>query len=316
MGGRTRQLCSVGAIFAAHWIGVQAPRNCYGVFSHSTFPTHSPLIQAEHFNGQLIIIGGAEDKFNERHILRRFLAMAGGPEASILIVPVASDFPELAADVYTRVFLTLGAAKVSTLHVSSRADALDVSASAVLDGITGVFISGGDQARLGPTLGGTPFISLLEERVRDGLLLGGSSAGAAGMSTSMIVRGEPHQGPSLDAVRLAPGLGILHDVIIDQHFSQRNRLARLIAAVCCNPRNLGIGIDEDTAIVVSRGMLDVVGTGTVTIVDGSSIGFTDLAEGASSRPFAATDLRLHILNDKLRFDFASRRPLEYLSDFD
>lgn len=270
----------------------------------------------EEFIGQLIIIGGAEDKFNERHILRRFLAMAGGPEASILIVPVASDFPELAADVYTRVFRTLGAANVSTLHVSSRAEALDVDAHGTLDGVTGVFISGGDQARLGPTLGGTPFIALLEERVLGGLLLGGSSAGAAGMSSSMIVRGESSEGPSLDSIRLAPGLGILHNIIIDQHFTQRHRLSRLITAVCCNPGNLGIGIDEDTAIVVSRGVIDVVGAGTVTIVDGSSIGFTDLAEGPASRQFAATDLRLHILNDKLRFDLANRRPIEYLSDFD
>lgn len=270
----------------------------------------------EHFNGQLIIIGGAEDKFNERHILRRFLAMAGGARASILIVPVASDFPELAADVYTRVFLTLGAAKVSTLHVSSRAEALRVDVDGALDGITGVFISGGDQARLGPTLGGTPFIALLKERVLGGLILGGSSAGAAGMSASMIVRGDSNDGPSFDAVRLAPGLGILHDVIIDQHFTQRNRLSRLIAAVCYNPRNLGIGIDEDTAIIVTGAAIEVVGSGTVTIVDGLSIGFTDLAEGSASRPFAATDIRLHILNDKLRFDLVARQPVEYLSDFD
>ena len=201
----------------------------------------------DEFNSQLIIIGGAEDKFNERHILRRFLSMAGGPEASILIVPVASDFPELAADVYTRVFQTLGAARVSTLHITSRADALTADAEAVLEGITGVFISGGDQARIGTKLGGTPFIGLLEERVRGGLLLGGSSAGAAGMSTSMIVRGEGSEGPKTESIRLAPGLGILQDIIIDQHFTQRNRLSRLITAVCYNPRNLGVGIDEDTA---------------------------------------------------------------------
>ena len=269
----------------------------------------------EELVGRLIIIGGAEDKFNERHILRRFLTMAGGKDASILIIPVASDFPEVAAHVYTRVFQALGAERVATLHVASRADALAVDPARELEGITGVFISGGDQARIGAKLGGTPFAAALEARVREGLLLGGSSAGAAGMSTSMIVRGDSGEGPHADSIRLAPGLGILRNIIIDQHFTQRQRLGRLITAVCYNPRNLGIGIDEDTAIVVSNGILDVIGSGTVTVVDGSEISYTDIAEGSPARPFAVCDLRVHILNSNLRFDLQNRKPLEYLSDF-
>ncbi len=269
----------------------------------------------QNFNGQLIIIGGAEDKFNERHILRRFLAMAGGVDASVLIVPVASDFPQVAAHVYTEVFGKLGAAKVSTLHVSTRAEALAVDPAAVLDGITGVFISGGDQARIGAKLGGTPFAALLNERVQQGLLLGGSSAGAAGMSAAMIVRGHPGSKPHADSIRLAPGLGILRDIVIDQHFTQRHRLARLITAVSYNPVNLGIGIDEDTAIVVSNGILDVIGSGTVTIIDGSGISYIDIADVSPNKPFGVCDIRMHILNSNLRFDLRNRKPIEYISDF-
>ncbi|MGE3800109.1 MAG: cyanophycinase [Candidatus Kapaibacterium sp.] len=267
------------------------------------------------FGGRLIIIGGAEDKYNERHILRRFLAMSGGPEASILIVPVASEFPEVAAHVYTDVFTTLGAGEVRALHVATREEALKIELEQ-FSGVTGVFISGGDQARLTSKLGGTPFTSWLKERAeKNEIVLAGSSAGAAGMSRAMIVRGKPSAYPNAETIRLSPGLGLLGDVIIDQHFSQRNRLSRLITAVSYNPANLGIGIDEDTAIVLHNGLLDVIGSGTVTVLDASGVTFSDIAEHGGSRPFALCNLKLHILNNTLRFDMERREPLEYLSDY-
>lgn len=267
------------------------------------------------FGGTLIIIGGAEDKYNERHILRRFLAMSGGPDASILIIPVASEFPEVAAHVYTDVFRTLGAAEVATLHVATRAEALEID-PAQYHGVTGVFISGGDQLRLATKLGGTPFADWLRDRAeKNEIILAGSSAGAAGMSTSMIVRGKPAAKPNTESIRISPGLGLLGDVVIDQHFTQRHRLARLITAVSYNPANLGIGIDEDTAIVLHDGLLEVIGSGTVTILDASEVSFSDVAEHPPGRPFALTDLKLHILNSALRFDLRERRPLEYLSDY-
>ena len=267
------------------------------------------------FGGRLIIIGGAEDKYNERHILRRFLAMSGGPNASILIVPIASEFPEVAAHVYTDVFTTLGAGRVQTVHVATRQEAMNLDLDP-FDDVTGVFISGGDQARLASKLGGTAFASWLKERAeKNEIVLAGSSAGAAGMSQSMIVRGKPSAAPSTETIRLSPGLGILGDVIVDQHFTQRHRLSRLITAVSYNPANLGIGIDEDTAIVLHNGLLDVIGSGTVTILDASHVTFSDIAEHPGNRPFALCDLRLHILNNTLRFDLERRQPIEYLSDY-
>ena len=267
------------------------------------------------FGGTLIIIGGAEDKYNERHILRRFLEMSGGPEASILIIPVASEFPEVAAHVYTNVFESLGAAKVQSLQPATRSDTLAVDPATYSD-VTGVFMSGGDQLRLATKLGGTPFAEWLRDRAEaNEIILAGSSAGAAGMSRSMIVRGKPSAYPHTESIRLSPGLGLLDDVVIDQHFTQRSRLARLISAVSYNPANLGIGIDEDTAIVLNNGLLEVIGSGTVTVLDALETTFSDVAEHPPGRPFALCDLRLHILNSALRFDMRTRRPLEYISDY-
>jgi cyanophycinase len=271
----------------------------------------------ELIGGYLVIIGGAEDKYNERRLLRKFVALAGESEARILIVPVASDYPEFSADVYTQTFRNLGLQQVKVLRATSRQAVIDSDAEALLKDVTGVFISGGDQMRLVSMLGGTEFARLLEDRVRHShLVLAGSSAGAAGMSSTMIVRGEATSHPHRNAIRLSPGLGILQNIIIDQHFTERGRLTRLITAVSYNPRQLGLGIDENTAVIISHdGTLEVHGHGTVTIVDGSHITYNDIAEVEDSQPFAVAGLQLHILRDGLRYDFARRAPLPVTEEF-
>ncbi len=148
-------------------------------------------IHREVIGGHLLIIGGAEDKYNERRILRKFLSLAGGDDAEILIVPVASDFPEFAADVYVQAFRNLGVANPRVLRATSRQDVFTADADELLEGVTGVFITGGDQMRLTSILGGTKFAQKLREMVSNSnLVLAGTSAGAAAMSTAMIVRGE------------------------------------------------------------------------------------------------------------------------------
>lgn len=266
------------------------------------------LNDPEFIGGHLVIIGGAEDKYNERRILHKFIALAGGMDARILIVPVASDYPEFSADVYTQTFRNLGLQGVKILRATSRQAVIDADAADLLADVTGVFISGGDQMRLVSMLGGTDFARLLEERVRHSpLVLAGSSAGAAGMSATMIVRGDATTHPSKNAVRLSPGLGILRNIIIDQHFTERGRLSRLIAAVSYNPRQLGLGIDENTAVIISNdGTLEVHGHGTVTIVDGSRITYNDIAEVEDVQPFAVAGVQLHILRDGLRYDITHR----------
>lgn len=271
----------------------------------------------ELIGGHLVIIGGAEDKYNERRILHKFIAAAGGLDASILIVPVASDYPEFSADVYTQTFRNLGLQRVKVLRATSRQAVIDADSEELLADVTGVFISGGDQMRLVSILGGTEFARLLEERVRQSpLVLAGSSAGAAGMSATMIVRGDSASHPSKNTVRLSPGLGILRNIIIDQHFTERGRLSRLITAVSYNPRQLGLGIDENTAVIISNdGTLEVHGHGTVTIVDGSRITYNDIAEVEDGQPFAVAGVQLHILRDGLRYDITRRAPVPVTEEF-
>jgi len=271
----------------------------------------------EIIGGHLLVIGGAEDKYNERRILKKFLSLAGEEKAEVLIVPVASDFPEFAADVYTQAFRNLGVTNPRVLRATSRQDAFEANADELLDGVTGVFITGGDQMRLVSILGGTKFAAKLRGMVREtDMVLAGTSAGAAGMSTSMIVRGESTSHPHKSAVRLSPGLGFLKNIIIDQHFTERGRISRMITAVSYNPYNLGIGIDENTAIILNNnGILEVFGAGSVTIVDGSQITYNEIAEVAEQESFSVCGVQLHILRDGLVYDFINRHPLQPRNEF-
>ncbi len=274
-------------------------------------------IHREVIGGHLLVIGGAEDKYNERRILKKFLELAGGEKAEILIVPVASDYPEFAADVYVQAFRRLGVTNPRVLRATSRQDVVSVDIDTLLDGVTGVFISGGDQMRLVSILGGTLFAQKLRHLVTEtDLVMAGTSAGAAGMSTSMIVRGESTPHPQRNSVRLSPGLGFLKNVIIDQHFTERGRISRLITAVSYNPYNLGIGIDENTAIILDKeGVLEVFGEGTVTIVDGSQITFNEIAEVDDNDAFSVCGVQLHILGDGLLYDYFARATIQPPNEF-
>ncbi len=276
-------------------------------------------IHREVIGGHLLVIGGAEDKYNERRILRKFLELTGkdGGETQVLIVPVASDFPEFAADIYVQAFRRLGIAHPRVLRATSRQDVFDADADALFDGVDGVFITGGDQMRLVSLLGGTRFAQKLREKVTEtNVVLAGTSAGAAGMSTSMIVRGDATPHPHKNSVRLSPGLGFLQNIIIDQHFTERGRISRLITAVSYNPYNLGIGIDENTAIILdNEGILEVYGSGTVTIVDGSQITYNEIAEVSDYESFSVCGVQLHILGNGLIYDYFGRTPLQPPNEF-
>ena len=271
----------------------------------------------EIIGGHLLVIGGAEDKYNERRILRKFLQLAGDDKAQVLIVPVASDFPEFASDVYVQAFRKLGVATPRVLRATSRQDVVQADVDKLLEGVTGVFMTGGNQMRLVSLLGGTKFADRLRHMVRDtDIVLAGTSAGAAGMSTSMIVRGEPSSHPHKNAVRLSPGLGFLKNIIIDQHFTERGRISRLVTAVSYNPYNLGIGIDENTAIILDgKGILEVYGQGSATIVDGSQITFNEIAEVADNESFSICGVQFHVLRDGLVYNYRERHPMQPPNEF-
>lgn len=271
----------------------------------------------EIIGGHLLVIGGAEDKYNERRILKKFLKLAGKQNAEVLIIPVASDYPEFAADVYTQAFRNLGVANPRVLRATSRQDVVNADVEKLLDGVTGIIMTGGDQMRLVSLLGGTKLAEKIRKMVREtDVVLAGTSAGAAAMSTSMIVRGEPTSHPHKNAVRLSPGLGFLKNIIIDQHFSERGRISRLITAVSFNPYNLGIGIDENTAIILDgKGKLEVYGHGSTTIVDGSQITFNEIAEVADNESFSVCGIQFHVLREGLVYNYLDRHPIQPPNEF-
>jgi cyanophycinase len=259
--------------------------------------------------GILIIIGGHEDREGERVILREVARRLQG--GRLVIATVASREPEGVFESYQRAFADLGVTDLTELYVQQRAETLDEGKLRVLDGATGVFFSGGGQLRISSKIGGTP----VEERVREiyarGGVIAGTSAGASVMSDTMPVKGTGGKSYRIQSHRnldMAPGLGLLRDVIIDQHFSERRRIGRLLGAVAHNPRDLGIGIDEDTAIIVQGMRFEVIGSGAVYIIDGEGISHSNITAKEPELALSLHDVRLHVLSAGDSFDLAQRRP--------
>lgn len=258
--------------------------------------------------GTLLIIGGHEDKEGDRLILRYVAAHVGS--GKLVVVTVASAEADELWETYEHVFHELGVRHVYRLHVESRGEALEERHSRVLDGAAAVFMTGGDQLRLTSRLGDTPIYRRLHELYARGALIAGTSAGASAMCETMLVGGVSYDSPRIgEAVRMAPGLGFLSGVIIDQHFGERGRIGRLVGAVAHNPRILGIGIDENTAIVCGQDRrFRVIGEGGVYVVDGESLTHTNLAEEEEDRTLSVFGVRLHLLSMGDTFEFAAREP--------
>src|SRR3954447_17252981 len=202
-------------------------------------------------SGPLIVIGGAEDRAGEARILRAFVQTAGGAKGRVVVVTVASGEAAAVGAEYVAAFRRLGAKDVHTLDIATRKQACDPGLLDVLDGAVTVFFTGGDQMRITSLLGGTPVYQRVHDIYNAGGVIAGTSAGASVMCETMMVSGDGDESHRLeDALQLSPGLGLIGDVIIDQHFAERGRMGRLLGAVCQNPRILGLGIDENTAVVV------------------------------------------------------------------
>ena len=266
----------------------------------------NPLTPAR---GILMPIGGAEDKMKARRILNKFMALAGGSQAQIVVIPAASMQPGRVGELYHALFCDLGAQAVEVIHVDSRQDAQDGGRAAAINGATAIFISGGNQLRLSTLMGGTLMGDTLRECNANGVMVGGTSAGASILCQHMIAFGRPGEVPTQRMVQLAPGLGLTSRVIIDQHFQRRGRTGRLMVAVAYNPYLIGLGIDEDTAAVIyPHNTFEVVGRGSVIVVDGAGMGYTNVDQAAGHAPVTVTDMRLHVLGDGFRYDLLRRRP--------
>ena len=258
--------------------------------------------------GTLVIIGGHEDKTGDRVILRALAARADG--AALAVVTAASNLPDELWGDYEPVFRDLGVRDVRHLHVATREEALDPERLDALDDAAVVFFTGGNQLKLTSQLGDTPIYRRVREIYEGGGCVAGTSAGASVVSETMMVTGDSAASPRVaDALRMAPGFGFLPGVIIDQHFAERGRVGRLIGAVAQNPRMLGVGIDEDTAVVCEgHRRFTVLGSGGVYLVDGSGVTHSNLVDEAHDRTLSVFDLRVHLLNTGDTFDLTERRP--------
>jgi cyanophycinase len=257
--------------------------------------------------GYLIPIGGAEEKFRDPAILKRFADVCGGSEARIVIIPTASRLEETGPR-YVELFQDFGVAHAVSLPFEERSDCAREDWLQELKEATGVFITGGNQLRLSTTIGGTAVADLLRHRNNhEGLTVGGTSAGASILSEHMIAYGDEGATPRCDMVSLAPGFGLTHEFIVDQHFQQRDRLGRLLTSLAFNPRPIGIGLDEDTAAFISpEDELEVVGSGAITVVDPSQMEFSSMDSARRHEPVSVLGIRLHILTDGCTFDIPSR----------
>lgn len=259
----------------------------------------------------VLVIGGAEDKVHGREILQTFFGRAGSGDAHIAIIPSASREPAITGGRYLSIFEEMGAKKIELLDIRERDQCEDPQIQACLEACTGVFLTGGDQLRLCGVLSDTTIMETIRLRVQRGhLTLAGTSAGAAVMGHHMIAGGGSGESPNRSLVDMTTGLGIIPGVIVDQHFQNRNRMARLISAIAAHPDRLGVGIDEDTcAMVEGDGLLQVVGKGTVTIVDPGEVPYTNQAEVGATDPLSIYNLRLHILSHGDRYHLHQRSVL-------
>ena len=275
--------------------------------SQTTAATEHPHL---HFpsgtrRGVLMPIGGAEDKFDDKIILSTFTQLAGGDQARILIVPTASSI-ETAGLRYKAIFLSMGVESAEVAYIGSREDANSAELSEQVADATGIFLTGGNQMRLSSLIGGTRFEQVVREANENGVIVAGTSAGASILSAHMVALGASGGTPKLRMAQMVAGFGLISNVIIDQHFRQRDRIGRLLALVASNPGLLGVGIDEDTAAIIDEhGVIEVIGRHSLTIVDGSEI-FSDIFQVKAYGEITVSNARLHLLTPGRRFDMKTR----------
>ncbi len=260
--------------------------------------------------GKLIAIGGAEDKgtdlekgevyrhnlnFFELGILRRIVAEAGGTSARIEVITTASTIPYEVGENYLDAFGKIGCTDIGVIHIRNREDALREEYIQRISNCAGVMFSGGNQLRLTAIFGGTQFLSIIKKRYKEEhFVIAGTSAGAMAMSNTMIYEGNPARAHLKGEVKITTGLGFMEDVIFDSHFEKRGRFARLAQAVSANPSCIGIGLGEDTGMLITQGnRMEAIGSGLVIIVDGHDIRYTNMADIPEGNPLSIENLKVH-----------------------
>ena len=266
--------------------------------------------------GPVMVIGGAEDKLRDKVILSRFASLAGGADGHVVVVSTASSLGGRASSTYRDLFRGLGIGEVTGLRPEEREQADDPAGVEAIRAATGVFLTGGNQSRLTQVVAGTKLADALFLARDRGTVVAGTSAGASALASHMVAYGRAGATPKNRMVHLSAGLGLLQEIVIDQHFEQRGRIGRLLALVAQSPSLLGVGIDEDTcAIVHADRTMHVIGRGAVTIVDGAHVR-TDAYRGKGYRPLMVSGAILHSLPSGYWFDLRGRQLLAAPSDLE
>lgn len=259
----------------------------------------------------IMIIGGAEDKVHGREILRSFFNRSGGADARIAIIPSASREPAVIGERYREIFTDMGAKGIEILDIRDRDQCEDPLLQSYAENCTGVFMTGGDQLRLCGLLADTPLMNTVRDRAQRGdITLAGTSAGAAVMGHYMIAGGGSGESPNRSLVDITTGLGIIPELLVDQHFHNRNRMARLMSAIAAHSDRLAIGIDEDTcALFEGDGLLQVIGKGAVTIIDPQEMLYTNYSHVEATEPLSMSNLQVHLLIHGDQYDLRKRMPV-------
>jgi cyanophycinase len=263
-----------------------------------------------HPKGKLIAVGGAEDKgtdlesgeihrnnlnFFELGILRRFIQEAGGPSVHIEVVTTASMIHNEVGNNYLNAFGRIGCTNVDVMHIRNRQDAMSDEYLERLKNCDAIMFSGGNQLRLSAIYGGTSFLNILLKRYQfENFTVAGTSAGAMAMSNTMIYEGNAMRAHLKGEVKITTGLGLIDDVIIDSHFEKRGRFGRLAQAVASNPQCIGIGLGEDTGMLITDGnKMEAIGSGLVVIIDGHDIVHSNIADIPDGNPISMENLKVH-----------------------
>jgi cyanophycinase len=258
-------------------------------------------------------IGGAEEKDGNPEILETFVELAGGKDARIALIPTASDEPEDAVKRYTKAFEGIGVACVTPILGATHAQVESEESLQILRDATGIFISGGDQARLAEIYCGTKAAECILERNQNDVVIAGTSAGAAFMASHMIAGGESGATPIKGMADISEGLGLLQNIIIDTHYGPRGRTGRLLMLHALHSEVIALGFDEDTAAVIDHDLvMNIIGSGAVTIVDGSSIR-SDINERKDDEPLMVNGVELHVVTNRYCFDLRGRKFVPPLS---
>ncbi len=263
-----------------------------------------------HPKGKLIAIGGAEDKgtdlekgeiqrnnlnFFELGILRRVVEEAGGTLSRIEVITTASTIPYEVGENYLNAFGKAGCTNVGVMHIRTRQDAMNDEYIERIRHCDAVMFTGGNQLRLSVTDGGTEFLSILKRRYKEeNFLIAGTSAGAMAMGSTMIFEGNAARAHLKGEVKMTTGLGFISSIIIDSHFEKRGRFGRLVQAVASNPSGIGIGLGEDTGMLITEGnKMEAIGSGLVVIIDGHDILHSNIADIPDGNPVSIENLKVH-----------------------